>query len=464
MKTTQRHTIFPIFLVGLLQIIMVAAVVLTPAVQSAPLLYTGSQARLSLTTAVATLVGQADLITRAQVVQSQSQWNSSHTLIETEHILAVRYMLVGKEVPVLLVRTDGGFLPEEGVGLRTSHTASFAPGEEVLLFLQESANGYRVVGGEAGKFTVLNAEAVSALYRDHLALPQMVTTIVAAVEKQGRAATLPVDWRTNESTSSPRWLKVANQPAVDPKWPSATPKINVKVNLNSTHIGDQGGNAEQFLGAITNALRTWSVIPEAEFTLLYDGETQSATTGFNNKSEILFIAKGVNSLLGQAQIWFTSNGAIVEADIWINDDYQLDATGNPESNEIDLESAVLHELGHWLPLGHMNNPNAVMYAVLGAGTRKVNLNDDDKAGIVALYPCPGAACIDPSYAGSATVTPTVTATATPTLSPTLTPTLSPTLTATATAGTPVPTVIPTNEPQHVTVTPTTGIFLPIVTR
>ncbi|MEZ4725815.1 MAG: matrixin family metalloprotease [Caldilineaceae bacterium] len=456
MKIAQRHTIFSLCLIGLLHVTMVAALVVTPVVQSAPLPYAATLAPRPLATAIATLVDQADLIVRAQVVQSKSQWNSSHTLIETEHTLAVRYMITGQERPTLLIRTDGGFLPEEGLGVRTSHTASFAPGEEVLLFLQESANGYRVVGGETGKFTVLNAEAVSAFYHDHLALSQMTTIILTEVEKQGRSATLPADWSAHEPTTSPHRLD-ANQPVVDPKWPGAVPQINVKVNLNSVHIDDQGGSAEQFLETITNALRTWSIIPEAGFTFLYDGDTASTTTEFNNKSEILFIANGTNSQLGQAQIWFTSSGAIVEADIWINDDYQLDATGNPAENEIDLESAILHELGHWLPLGHMSNANAVMYAVLGAGTRKVSLSADDIAGIVALYPCPAISCIDPAYVGSATMTPTVTTTAT-----VATPTPIPT--ATATVVTPVPTVFPTPPPQHVTVTPTTGIFLPIVTR
>lgn len=461
MKPGKHFTLFPLILFALLQITMLAAVTLTPVAQSATT-HPTIQAAFDLSGTVAALVDQADIVVRAQVVQSESQWNSSHTLIETEHVLAVRYPIIGKNATDLVVRTDGGFLPAEGLGMRASHTASFAPGEEVLIFLQETTSGYRVAGGEAGKFSVVNAEAVSAYYREHQALSELAMTILTSAKNQGRSATLPADWQSYELASSARQVDISKQLQVDPKWPGATPKINVKVNVNSTHIGDQGGSAEQFLTAIKNALRTWSVVPEAEFTLLYNGTTTATNTGFNNMSEILFMKKGANSQVGQAQIWFTAAGTIVEADVWLNDDYALDATGSPEGSEIDVESSILHELGHWLPLAHISNASAVMYAVLGAGTRRIVLSSDDLAGITALYPCPAAPCIDPAYASDTTATPTSTVTVT--ISSTVTATPTPTSTFSITPGTPTVTMTPTLIPSAVTPVPESGIFLPLITR
>lgn len=461
MKTGKALFFAPSIFFVLLQITMLAALGLTSVVPSAS--SAEKQTIADLAAIITPLVSQADLIVRGQVLQSNSGWNRAHTLIETKYQLAVHYTLLGKTSPELLIHTDGGFLSAEGLGMLSSHVAGFSVGEEVLLFLQKTDASYSVVEGEAGKFSVIQQEAVSDYYSQHPTLEQMVRQILAIATSQGRQINLSSNWRSAEPIGSIAMVSTSNQLWIDPKWPGTAPKIKVKVNLNSSHIGDQGGSAEVFLTAIKNALRTWSVVEVAELTLLYDGDTTATSTGFNTKNEILFIPKGANSQVGQAQIWFTASGAIVEADIWLNDDYQLDATGAPQADEIDLESVALHELGHWLPLAHTTNGSDVMYPTLGAGQRKITLNSDDIANLATLYPCPLVPCIDPAYADSSTPQPTATVitTTTPTNTPTpiSTATATPTLSATSTI-----TVTPTLVPSAVTPTPGMDVFLPIVKR
>ncbi|XP_047951796.1 metalloendoproteinase 3-MMP-like [Salvia hispanica] len=55
------------------------------------------------------------------------------------------------------------------------------------------------------------------------------------------------------------------------------------------------------------------------------------------------------------------------------------------SDAIDLESVVLHEIGHLLGLGHSDNQESIMYPSISSGVVKNNLNDDDIQGIQALY-------------------------------------------------------------------------------
>ena len=451
MKPYKQSVFFSILGLGLLQLMMVVALVSSSIAYSASP-QPATKPTPDLATLLPALVARADTVVRAQVMQSTTRWNSSHTLLETEHKLAVRYTLVGTPTREVLVYTDGGFLAAEGIGMHSSHTPSFMPGEEVLVFLEQTGSAYRVIQGEAGKLAIFHTDAVSSHYQTRLSLDQTATTIQAAAQRQGQRATLPTNWRAYEMTDLGRHVDMAQATLADPKWPGATPKIKVKVNLNSSHIGEQGGTAEEFLTAITNALRTWSVISEAEFTFLYDGPTSSATTGFNSANEIVFMAQGSNSPLGKALVWYTSNGTILEGDIWINEDYQVDATTNPMSNEIDLESIVLHELGHWLPLSHINAADAVMYAALSPGVRKTVLHDEDRNGITALYPCPATPCIDPTYSRAATMTPTATETPTPTLTATLDPS--------QVTHTPTPTLAP----SAVTPAPEINIFLPLVTQ
>lgn len=466
MKTNHSPLLFVLFFAAFIQIVMLLAtgiVPVTQAVQSAALPALQSRPPLLLSRALADLTAKADLVVQAQVVDSRSRWNDSHTLIETAHRLVVHRHLLGPATTEVLLYTDGGFLPEEGLGMVSSHTPRFAVGEEVLLFLRKENNRFQIVDGEAGKFTLLQGDAVSAYYRDHLPLIQVATILTAAARRNPQAIALhpqqPVQLlsTTNAQVKNVQPLATAT-PTPLPKWSSTTPKIMIQVNLNSTQVGGQAGSADQFLIAIKNAVRTWSVVPEAGATLLYSGVTTSTVTSFNRKSEIVFMKKGANSQLGQAQIWFTSAFVIIEADIWINDDYVLDATGSPQQGQIDLESTVLHELGHWLPLSHMPNSNAVMYAVLGSGSRKTVLTDDDIAGVVGLYPCPAIPCIDPAYAGDGTTTPT----ATPSPIETVVQEATGTPTATMSPDTPTPT--PTLAPSAVTPVAQQNAFLPLVTR
>ena len=467
MKTNHSPLLFVLFFAAFIQIVMLLAtgiVPVTQAVQSAALPALQSRPPLLLSRALADLTAKADLVVQAQVVDTRSRWNDSHTLIETAHRLVVHRHLLGPATAEVLLYTDGGFLPEEGLGMVSSHTPRFAVGEEVLLFLHKDNGRYQIVDGEAGKFTLLQGDAVSAYYRDHLPLTEVVAALAADNRTMQQITQLltpePVGWHAAGNASSASRIQplVTATPTPQLKWSGATPKISVQVNLNSTQIGLQAGTAEQFSTAINNALRTWSVIPEAGATLLYNGAITSTTTSLNRISEILFMKNGANGRLGQAQIWFTSNFVIIEADLWINDDYTLDATGSPESGEIDLESTVLHELGHWLPLSHMPNSNAVMYAVLGSGLRKTVLTDDDIAGVVGLYPCPAIPCIDPAYAGNGTTTPT----ATPSPIETVVQEATGTPTVTMSPDTPTPT--PTLAPTTVMPVAQQNAFLPLVTR
>ena len=127
------------------------------------------------------------------------------------------------------------------------------------------------------------------------------------------------------------------------------------------------------------------------------GATQSTQTGYNHVNEIVFMPKGVDSRGALAQVWYTNDGTIVEADIWINDDFRWNVDGKLSSGEhpsdkVDLQSALLHELGHWLILNHTNDPHSVMYPTLAPGASRQHLARRDVDGISAIYPCAQEPC------------------------------------------------------------------------
>lgn len=66
---------------------------------------------------------------------------------------------------------------------------------------------------------------------------------------------------------------------------------------------------------------------------------------------------------------------------WVIDD--VFASGSPSA--MDLESVVVHEIGHLLGLGHSSVEDAIMFPTISSGVRKVELARDDVEGIQVLY-------------------------------------------------------------------------------
>ncbi|MQM14102.1 hypothetical protein Taro_047031 [Colocasia esculenta] len=64
---------------------------------------------------------------------------------------------------------------------------------------------------------------------------------------------------------------------------------------------------------------------------------------------------------------------------------QGDVTKASSENAMDLESVIVHEIGHILGLRHSDVREAIMYPYISARTRKVELANDDIWGIQNLY-------------------------------------------------------------------------------
>lgn len=83
--------------------------------------------------------------------------------------------------------------------------------------------------------------------------------------------------------------------------------------------------------------------------------------------------------------WFEwdENNNMVEADVCLNNDATV-LWASDGTNDIDVHSVMLHELGHVATLGHSRNRRAVMYASYLDVRRE--LHSDDVNGISFLYP------------------------------------------------------------------------------
>lgn len=166
--------------------------------------------------------------------------------------------------------------------------------------------------------------------------------------------------------------------------------------------------AGELRAAIARAAATWQAVPSATVQFDYQGMTSAppglvdgrTTLGFLDRPDLDRVLASTSFLID------TTNGAIVEADVFFNTRFPWSVSPQGEAGRVDLESVVLHELGHLLGLGHSAigetdrastggrrgvASGAVMFPIAmtaGAIADRV-LQPDDVAGVSDLYPASG---------------------------------------------------------------------------
>jgi hypothetical protein len=202
---------------------------------------------------------------------------------------------------------------------------------------------------------------------------------------------------------------------VDVKWANAP----VRYFVNERDIA--GVTAADFRAAVSRAASTWQAVPDTTLRFEDQGFTTAAPVGLDGRNTLGFLDRpDLDRVLGATSLLLDSTtGALVEADVFFNTRFQWSVAPQGEAGRVDLESVVLHELGHFVGLGHsaigetertatggrrVLGSGAVMFPIAlapGATADRV-LQDDDEAAVQDLY------AVDASRPGSGSITGRVT--------------------------------------------------------
>ena len=176
--------------------------------------------------------------------------------------------------------------------------------------------------------------------------------------------------------------------------------------IHFTQHVEPGGGFPAFLlhAEARRAFQTWAAVEESGLEFieddvfagsecphsLPDGASSEETCGgalppHDFRSALFFIETVWpfgEEVIALTTLSWREGGELVDADISFNGvDY--DWSVSTDENKVDYQSIVLHEVGHFIGLGHSADPEAVMRADYDEGDIVRSLGADDRAGIAA---------------------------------------------------------------------------------
>ena len=178
---------------------------------------------------------------------------------------------------------------------------------------------------------------------------------------------------------------------------------NLPVRYFVSNVSGGGVSAPQLEQAVARGFASWTAVPLTQLSSQFAGFTSAAPVLNDGITTIGFAERpDLDRVLGSTSFLVdTTDGEIVESDIFLNAFFLWSVAQSGETNRFDVESIALHEIGHLLGLGH----SALGETELRAGGRRVlaaeavmfpiafsmgtiegrSLKADDMAGIADTY-------------------------------------------------------------------------------
>lgn len=370
----------------------------------------------------------SQIILTGKVRSVISRWDDAREMIWTYVEIEREQLIKGSilDTRIVLKQPGGEVWPQ---GVEVFGQPKFTAGQDVLLYLRSARDGsLHVAHSFMGMFSIVKDASSGALtvvrefdkgrvelrprsdsqsvtdkasFEDYIAnlklTLQREASEVNRIEAERATQPLyavPVEYERLKQTTegfSPNFTFMSD----GVRWMQSDSDEAIKfyVNLNNSPV--EGGG----LSEVTRAMDVWSYQSEASVWLVPFGQTGKCGLEVDGQNTISFgdcknqLDSPVNcaGVLARTQVaWSTAetrsiNGKIfkqlTDTDIVFNDGMECFL-----SDPTNLTEVACHELGHAIGLGHSSVEGAAMQPNAHFDGRGAQLADDDKSGVLTIYP------------------------------------------------------------------------------
>ncbi len=332
----------------------------------------------------------SDAIVTGTVESVNSNWIDDYSAIVTTVVFRVAdYYKGGNRESLVVVEVPGGTVG--GITQMISDIPHFSPGEEALLFLSKTQREqawakypepvpFELHGLFQGKINIDHSAAGEPILEE-------LEVLISNLEELEDGELIETELK--EAGDEPELVGYHDFVYNGMYWHGTSPVVDYRVNASNartTHI-----NA---------AAETWNNAG-ANFRFQYIGQhSRNGVESRNFINEIMFYNIGSTHVLAYAVVWYSGN-RILETDMVFNTNFHWSTSLPTPWGYHDVQTVALHELGHWLSLGHSHNTGSVMYERI-LGTRRT-LHADDIAGIRYIYGTSVSAPVNDDFADRITI-------------------------------------------------------------
>jgi hypothetical protein len=382
-------------------------------------------------------------VVRGRVVSLESSWTEDRTQIVTEVRIAVEEVLKGRAALEIRLIQPGGRVGD--IAQRSAEGASFAQGEEVLVFAEPGeGTTLRLASVAEGKVGLRRDER--GLWISPDSLRQVAPELELATDAEGR-----VRWgdfaravRSALEEGGEPGLRRRQSPSLGSLAAAATPMAGQPLETEGFHVVEVNGGtfyrcpsertpflhwdlrqfpdcrvpyeinanhdrpaaipAASFISEVHAAAGKWNAVAPAHISIFDNTQdSQCQPNQMDNRNCVSWLnnfAWGPNTVAWTSWWVDVASGRILESDVFLNPNWVWTVTPNPLPNPcpqvIGIQSAFIHELGHFVGLGHPqifvnpacgnDDPNGVtkMYQS-STSLCQLKLHQADRDGINYLY-------------------------------------------------------------------------------